>query len=61
MKYYQQALDQGYNSMESVPHVPILVPWGTLAALLVAVPVGAAILAALVTRSRGALSRREAI
>lgn len=60
MKWYQQALDQGYTSVDSVPHVPIIVPWETLAALLVAVPVGAALLAALVTRSRGALSRREA-
>ncbi|MBE1598801.1 MULTISPECIES: hypothetical protein [Streptomyces] len=36
------------------------VPWETLAALLVAVPLGAALLAALVTRSRGALARRAA-
>ncbi|MFF4228853.1 FtsX-like permease family protein [Streptomyces sp. NPDC001820] len=60
MKWYQEALDQGYGSLDSVPHVPIIVPWETLAALLIAVPVGAALLAALVTRSRGALSRREA-
>lgn len=60
MKWYEQALDQGFGSVNSVPYVPIIVPWGTLAALLVAVPVGAALLAALVTRSRGALSRREA-
>lgn len=60
MKWYQEAVDQGYGSLNSVPHVPIIVPWETLAALLVAVPVGAALLAALVTRSRGALSRREA-
>jgi putative ABC transport system permease protein len=59
-KWYEQALDQGYGSVDSLPYVPIIVPWGTLAALLVAVPVGAALLAALVTRSRGALSRREA-
>ena len=45
---------------DSVPYVPIIVPWETLAALLVAVPLGAALLAALVTRSRGALARREA-
>ncbi|WP_405807308.1 ABC transporter permease [Streptomyces sp. NBC_00210] len=60
IKWYQQALDQGYSSGGSAPHVPIIVPWETLAALLVAVPVGAALLAALVTRSRGALARREA-
>ncbi|MEU3916626.1 ABC transporter permease [Streptomyces sp. NPDC029004] len=60
MKFHEQALDQGFGSADSVPYVPIIVPWETLAALLVAVPVGAALLAALVTRSRGALSRREA-
>ncbi|WP_406400828.1 ABC transporter permease [Streptomyces sp. NBC_00879] len=60
MKFHEQALDQGFGSADSVPYVPIIVPWATLAALLVAVPVGAALLAALVTRSRGALSRREA-
>ncbi|MFI9580721.1 FtsX-like permease family protein [Streptomyces sp. NPDC052236] len=61
MGFYQKALDQGWGGANSVPHVPILVPWGTLAALLIAVPIGAAILAALVTRSRGSLSRRAAI
>ncbi|MFF7204038.1 FtsX-like permease family protein [Streptomyces sp. NPDC008141] len=60
LKWYEQALDQGYAGSDSLPYVPILVPWATLAALLIAVPVGAALLAALVTRSRGALSRREA-
>ncbi|GAA2474871.1 ABC transporter permease [Streptomyces gobitricini] len=58
MSWYEQALDLG-GLMER-PQVPIIVPWGTLAALLVAVPVGAALLAALVTRSRGALARRAA-
>lgn len=60
MRWYQQALDEGWGGMNPVPHVPIVVPWGTLAALLVAVPIGAAVLAAVVTRSRGALARREA-
>ncbi|WP_405599987.1 ABC transporter permease [Streptomyces sp. NBC_01410] len=60
IKFHEQALDQGFGSADSVPYVPIIVPWQTLAALLIAVPVGAALLAALVTRSRGALSRREA-
>ncbi|TQK53014.1 putative ABC transport system permease protein [Streptomyces sp. SLBN-118] len=60
MKFYREALDQGYRAVDSAPYVPIIVPWETLAALLVVVPVGAALLAALVTRSRGALSRREA-
>jgi putative ABC transport system permease protein len=58
--WYERALDEGWGGAGSVPYVPIVVPWATLAALLVAVPVGAALLAALVTRSRGALARREA-
>lgn len=57
--WYQKALDNGW-SYGGEPFVPIVVPWETLAALLVAVPLGAALLAALVTRSRGALARREA-
>ncbi|MEU9274300.1 FtsX-like permease family protein [Streptomyces sp. NPDC048342] len=61
MRSYQEALDQGWADVGDVaPHVPIVVPWETLAALLVAVPLGAALLAALVTRSRGALARRAA-
>ncbi|QGV79563.1 ABC transporter permease [Streptomyces ficellus] len=56
--WYEQALDSG-GTMDA-PHVPIIIPWETLAALLVAVPLGAALLAALVTRSRGALARRAA-
>ncbi|MFF3323365.1 FtsX-like permease family protein [Streptomyces sp. NPDC002889] len=60
MSWYEEALDEGWGAMDSVPYVPIIIPWATLAALLVAVPVGAALLAALVTRSRGALARREA-
>lgn len=59
-KWYEEALNQGYGGISSAPHVPIVIPWETLAALLVVVPVGAAVLAALVTRSRGALARREA-
>lgn len=60
MRFFQRSLDQGFALADVAPDVPIIVPWGTLAALLVAVPLGAALLAALVTRSRGALSRREA-
>lgn len=60
LKFYQDALDRGWGGMGAPPHVPIVVPWATLAALLVAVPLGAALLAALVTRSRTSLSRREA-
>ncbi|MFF8291562.1 FtsX-like permease family protein [Streptomyces sp. NPDC016309] len=58
MSWYETVLDRG--GLLDVPQVPIIVPWGTLAALLVAVPVGAALLAALVTRSRGAVARRAA-
>ncbi|GAA2450215.1 ABC transporter permease [Streptomyces lavendulocolor] len=58
MTWYETALDLG--GLVDVPHVPIIIPWATLAALLVAVPLGAALLAAAVTRSRGALARRAA-
>ncbi|MGW6567986.1 ABC transporter permease [Streptomyces sp. NPDC054975] len=60
LRFYQESLDNGWSVASDVPYVPIVVPWETLAALLVAVPLGAALLAALVTRSRGALARREA-
>ncbi|MCS0635265.1 ABC transporter permease [Streptomyces sp. LP05-1] len=55
---YEKSLDQGF--VPDVPHIPITVPWETLGTLLILVPLGAALLAALVTRSRGALARREA-
>ncbi|CAM5624298.1 hypothetical protein SNARM312S_08382 [Streptomyces narbonensis] len=59
--YYEEAIRQGWdNGMSGPPYVPIVIPWETLAGLLVAVPLGAALLAALVTRSRGALARRAA-
>ncbi|MFI8390546.1 FtsX-like permease family protein [Streptomyces sp. NPDC085540] len=58
---YQESIEQGLSSMtEAVPFVPISVPWETLAGLVVVVPLGAALLAALVTRSSGALARRAA-
>ncbi|MFF5919389.1 FtsX-like permease family protein [Streptomyces flavochromogenes] len=60
MRWHEDAVAQGWSAASEVPYVPIVIPWETLAGLLVAVPVGAALLAALVTRSRGALSRREA-
>ncbi len=41
-----------------VLYVPIALPWGTFAALLVLVPLGAGLLAALVTRSSGTYARR---
>lgn len=56
----RHGIENGYAAAsERVPYMPIEVPWATLAGLLVAVPVGAALLAALVTRSSGALARRE--
>ncbi|MFD9304636.1 FtsX-like permease family protein [Streptomyces sp. NPDC060048] len=56
----RSGIENGYAAAsETVPYVPIAVPWTTLAGLLVAVPLGAALLAALVTRSSGALARRE--
>ncbi|WP_327419340.1 ABC transporter permease [Streptomyces sp. NBC_01233] len=58
---YQHSLNRGYiSTTEAVPYVPISVPWETLAQLIVVVPLGAALLAALVTRSTGALARRTA-
>ncbi|MEV7090223.1 ABC transporter permease [Streptomyces sp. NPDC093085] len=56
--WYQEALNSG--SSQSAPYVPIVIPWSTLAALLVVIPLGAALLAALVTRSHRTLGRREA-
>ncbi|WP_435975102.1 FtsX-like permease family protein [Streptomyces sp. Qhu_M48] len=60
IRYHEESVAQGWATVSDAPHLPIVVPWETLAGLLVAVPLGAALLAALVTRSRGALSRRAA-
>ncbi|MEU6169873.1 ABC transporter permease [Streptomyces tanashiensis] len=60
IRMYEQNVAEGWSGELTPPHVPIVVPWETLAGLLVAVPLGAALLAALVTRSRGALARRAA-
>ncbi|WP_405444127.1 ABC transporter permease [Streptomyces avidinii] len=58
---YRHSIEQGYSSAtEALPYIPISVPWETLGALVVVVPLGAALLAALVTRSSGALARRAA-
>ncbi|MFD5408864.1 FtsX-like permease family protein [Streptomyces nojiriensis] len=58
---YQESIEQGFSAMtEAVPFVPISAPWETLGGLVVVVPLGAALLAALVTRSSGALARRAA-
>ena len=58
-KAYHAAVDNGWGRADGVPHVPIVVPWGTLALLLVAVPLGATLLAAAVTRARPQLTRRS--
>ncbi|MEU5917618.1 ABC transporter permease [Streptomyces sp. NPDC047141] len=60
IRFYEQNVAEGWSGDLTPPHVPIVIPWETLAGLLVAVPLGAALLAALVTRSRGALARRAA-
>ncbi|CAG6399170.1 Putative ABC transport system permease protein [Actinacidiphila cocklensis] len=54
---YHRAIDMGWGVMGE-PRVPVVVPWGTLVMLVVAVPLGAGLLAALVTRSRPELGRR---
>jgi putative ABC transport system permease protein len=55
---YHQAIDGGWGSIDAIPHVPVVVPWGSFALLLFAVPAGATLLAALVTRSRTEMARR---
>ncbi|MFD7560389.1 FtsX-like permease family protein [Streptomyces sp. NPDC059835] len=60
VRLYQSGIDLGYSSGDEVPYVPIAVPWETLGGLLVLVPLGAALLAALVTRSNGSHARRAA-
>ncbi|MFD3325377.1 ABC transporter permease [Streptomyces sp. NPDC058701] len=57
---YAKARAMGDSVTEAVPYVPVAVPWETLGGLLIVVPLGAALLAALVTRSNGALARRAA-
>ncbi|MFE0641182.1 FtsX-like permease family protein [Streptomyces sp. NPDC058877] len=60
VRFFEQNLAQGWTGETAPPELPIVIPWETLAGLLVAVPLGAALLAALVTRSRGAVARRAA-
>ncbi|KAA6218503.1 ABC transporter permease [Streptomyces filamentosus] len=60
LRFHEQNLAEGWGGDLTPPYVPIVIPWETLAALLVAVPLGAALLAALVTRSKGAMARRAA-
>ncbi|MDT9681969.1 FtsX-like permease family protein [Streptomyces sp. TRM76323] len=59
-RWYQEGRDAGWAGVADLPHVPIVIPWETFGALLVAVPLGAALLAALLTRSRTAVARRTA-
>ncbi|MER7337279.1 ABC transporter permease [Streptomyces sp. NPDC000075] len=54
----ERAVEAGYSTPDESLYVPIAIPWDTLAGLLVLVPLGAAVLAAVVTRSSGALARR---
>jgi putative ABC transport system permease protein len=60
MAQWEEGRDAGWSTAADLPHVPIVIPWETYGALLVAVPLGAAVLAALLTRSRTALARRAA-
>ncbi|MEV6954115.1 ABC transporter permease [Streptomyces sp. NPDC051183] len=55
-----RAIEMGYGGHDEKVYMPIAVPWETLGTLLILVPLGAALLAALVTRSSGALARRAA-
>ncbi|GGO84580.1 FtsX-like permease family protein [Wenjunlia tyrosinilytica] len=57
---YEEAVRLGRSIGTTSVHMPIVVPWTTLLELLVAVPLGAALLAALFTRSRTAPARRAA-
>lgn len=55
---YHASFDDGFGGISNIPHVPVVIPWATLGMLLIAVPLGATLLAALVTRSRSGLARR---
>lgn len=60
-RLYENGIAMGHVGSEGPgAYVPIAVPWETLGALIVLVPLGAGLLAALVTRSGGALARRAA-
>ncbi|MEU7063987.1 FtsX-like permease family protein [Streptomyces sp. NPDC046161] len=47
-----------HSGSDQAVYAPFAVPWATLGGLLILVPLGAAVLAALVTKSSGALARR---
>ncbi|MGR4881568.1 FtsX-like permease family protein [Streptomyces sp. LARHCF249] len=60
-RLYANGIANGHIASDAAgAYVPISVPWETLGALIVLVPLGAGLLAALVTRSGGALARRAA-
>ncbi|MFD9338243.1 FtsX-like permease family protein [Streptomyces sp. NPDC060028] len=59
-RFIERGTAMGWISTGEKVYVPIAVPWETLGALVILVPLGAALLAALVTRSSGALARRAA-
>ncbi|MFD3452485.1 FtsX-like permease family protein [Streptomyces sp. NPDC058691] len=54
----RQTLEQGHGGVFTRVDVPVVVPWATIGMLLVLVPLGATLLAALVTRSHRHLGRR---
>jgi putative ABC transport system permease protein len=57
LQFFKESFGNGWGGP---PHAPVAVPWTSLAALLVVVPLGAALLATLATRSQsGALRGRE--
>lgn len=56
---YRVALVEATGTVR-VPHVPIVLPWVTLVGLLIAVPLGAGLLAAALTRSHRTTARRAA-
>ncbi|MFF3561935.1 FtsX-like permease family protein [Streptomyces sp. NPDC002574] len=54
----ERALAQGHDGAFAQVDVPVVVPWPTIGMLLILVPLGATLLAALVTRSRTGMGRR---
>ncbi|MFJ4984237.1 FtsX-like permease family protein [Streptomyces sp. NPDC088732] len=54
----RQMLEQGRGALVAHVEVPVVVPWATIGMLLVLVPLGATLLAALLTRSHSRMGRR---
>ncbi|MFD6414967.1 FtsX-like permease family protein [Streptomyces sp. NPDC060194] len=59
-EFVDRAMNEGWGGDFTAPYVPVVIPWETLGILLIAVPLGATLLAAVVTRSQSALVRRDA-